>query len=341
MSAGGMYWRETVRRALGAIGMRAARLLSIQMLLETRGQLNARQLADACEVSIRTLHRDVDHLAAAGVPIVAERGRSGGFRLLDGWNTRLTGLTPSEAQAVFLSGLAGPAAELGLRGPMQSAQLKLLTALPVSWREDATRVQSRFHLDPVDWYREPDPVPFLAAVAEAVWSDRQLSIRYQSWKGVGDRVVGPLGLVLKAGSWYFVGTAAEGVRTYRIAGLRAATALPARVRRPKGFDLAREWAQSVARFENSVYTGVARLRCTAAGLAGLRQLNAATARAVTAATSVSGSDETYSVSVPIESIDHATAQLLALAPDVTVIEPKALRAAIVRRLRRICRAYSR
>jgi predicted DNA-binding transcriptional regulator YafY len=319
--------------------MRAARLLSIQMLLETRGQLSARQLADACEVSIRTLHRDVDHLAAAGVPIVAERGRSGGFRLLEGWNTRLTGLTPSEAQAVFLSGLAGPAADLGLRGPMQSAQLKLLTALPVSWREDATRVQSRFHLDPVDWYREPDPVPYLAAVAEAVWGDRQLSIRYQSWRGVGDRVVSPLGLVLKAGSWYFIGTAANGLRTYRIAGLRAAAALPARVKRPKGFDLAREWAHSVARFEKSVYTGVARVRCTSDGLAALRLLNAATARAVTAATRASSTDETFSVSVPIESIEHATGQLLALAPAVTVIEPQALRSSIVRRLRSISRAY--
>jgi len=137
--------------------MRASRLLTIQMLLQTRGRLSARALAQALEVSVRTLYRDVDQLSAAGVPVIAQRGRDGGFELLDGWKTTLTGLTPSESQAVFLSGLAGPAAQLGLGDAVGSAQLKLLAALPAAWRDDAQRVAARLHLDPVDWYREAEP----------------------------------------------------------------------------------------------------------------------------------------------------------------------------------------
>lgn len=178
--------------------MRASRLLSLQMLLETRGTMSARALADALEVSVRTLHRDVDQLSAAGVPIYAERGRHGGFRLMEGWRTSLTGLTPSEAQAVFLSGLAGPAADLGLAHDVQGAQLKLLSALPASWRQQAQRVATRLHLDPIDWYREAEPVPHLATVATAVWDERQLRLRYDSWKKVATRTVEPLGLDRKS-----------------------------------------------------------------------------------------------------------------------------------------------
>jgi predicted DNA-binding transcriptional regulator YafY len=319
--------------------MRASRLLSIQMLLETRGRMSARALADMLEVSVRTLYRDVDQLSAAGVPIYAERGRSGGFRLLEGWKTTLTGFTPGEAQAVFLSGLAGPAADLGLGRQVQDAQLKLLAALPAPWRDEAQRVSSRFHLDPVEWYREAEPVPQLATVSAAVWNERQLAMRYESWKDTVQRVVSPLGLVLKAGAWYLVAAAGDEPRTYRISNIRDAEVLEGRARRPRKFELAAYWRESLQRFETELYTGHAVVLATPAGLKALRYVSSAVAKAVAGAPPSRREDGRTKVKIPIETAEHATGQFLRLAPAVEVLEPPALRRAVLQRLRETCSLY--
>ncbi len=332
--------------------MRASRLLSLQMLLETRGRMSAQALSEALEVSVRTLYRDVDQLSAAGVPIYAERGRHGGFALLPGWKTTLTGLTPSEAQAVFLSGLPGPAQDLGLGGDVEGARLKLLAALPAGWRDDAQRVSTRLHLDPVDWYRESEPTPHLTTVAAAVWNGHQIRMRYESWADTVERTVSPLGLVLKAGVWYLValpvasagaaaapGTAKGGPRTYRVSNIRTATALATPVRRPARFDLPGYWAASIQRFESEIYTGHAQVLATPAGLQGLRALSSAVARAVAAAPPSRRNDGRVAVSMPIESVDHACGQLMRLSPHVEVLRPAALRRALVQRLRATARLY--
>lgn len=326
--------------------MRASRLLSLQMLLETRGRMSAPALADALEISVRTLYRDVDQLSAAGVPIYAERGRNGGFALLPGWKTTLTGLTPSEAQAVFLSGLPGPAQDLGLGGDVEGARLKLVAALPAAWREDAQRVSTRLHLDPVDWYRESEPTPHLPTVAAAVWNGHQIRMRYESWADTVERTVSPLGLVLKAGVWYLVATPAEVVsgagreaRTYRVSNILAAAPLAAPVRRPARFDLAGYWAQSIQRFESGIYTGEAALLATPAGLQGLRALSSAVARAVATAPPSRRKDGRVPVTIPIESVEHACGQLMRLSPQVEVLRPVALRRALVERMRATARLY--
>jgi predicted DNA-binding transcriptional regulator YafY len=318
--------------------MRASRLLSIQMLLETRGRMSATSLADALQVSVRTLHRDIDELSAAGVPVYAERGRSGGFALLPGWKTTLTGLTPSEAEAVFLSGLAGPAADLGLRQQVESAQLKLMAALPPQWRGSANRIQSRFHLDPIDWYREADPLPHLSSVASAVWDEKQLQMGYESWTRSARHVVHPLGLVLKAGVWYLVATRLDKVRTFRVSNIHDAAVMDAAVVRPKKFDLAAYWRESVKRFETELYTGTAEVAATAQGLAELRRIGAALARAVQGL-SDPAEGERVRVRMPIESIDHATGQLLRLAPHVVAVAPRELCDAIRGRIDAAARLY--
>src|SRR5271154_5204620 len=141
--------------------MLASRLLSILMLLQTRGQVSASELAREFEVSARTIHRDIDQLSAAGIPVYAERGRSGGFALVDGYRTKLTGLTQPEAETLFLAGLPGPVAQLGLSDVLTAARLKLMAALPANLQPGAQRIASRFHLDPVAWFRGQDPLPSL------------------------------------------------------------------------------------------------------------------------------------------------------------------------------------
>jgi len=320
--------------------MRASRLLSIQMLLETRGRMSAPALASALGVSVRTLHRDIDELTSAGVPVYAERGRAGGFALLPGWKTTLTGLTPAEAEAVFLSGLGGPASDLGLGAQVESAQLKLMAALPAPWRGQARRVSSRFHLDPVEWYREADPVPFLPLAASAVWDEKQLSISYESWQQTGRRTVHPLGLVLKAGIWYLVAAREGKPRTWRVSSILDALLLDKPVARPKDFDLAAYWRDSVRRFEVGLYSGEAVIAATARGLAELRRINAALAQAVARAGAPPAAGARVQLRIPIESVDHAAGQLLRLAPEVEALQPAALRQAIRARATALARLYA-
>jgi predicted DNA-binding transcriptional regulator YafY len=319
--------------------MRASRLLSIQMLLDTRGRMSARALADALQVSVRTLYRDIDELTAAGVPVYAERGRAGGFQLLPGWKTQLTGLTPAEAQAVFLSGLAGPAADLGLGEQVAQAQLKLLAALPAAWRDDASRVSARLHLDPVDWYREALPLPHLPTVAAAVWDGRRLAVEYESWTRTSRRELDPLGLVLKAGIWYLVAAAEGEPRTWRVASILRAQRLDAPVRRPRRFELAAYWRESVRRFEAGLMQGEATVLATAAGLQGLASLGSAVAARVAAAPRPAEAGARTRMRIPIESVPQAAGQLLRFAPEVEVVAPAALRRATVERLRRIVALY--
>lgn len=319
--------------------MRASRLLSIQMLLQTRGRMPAHALASLLEVSVRTLYRDVDELSAAGVPIYAERGRAGGFQLREGWKTSLTGLTPSESQAVFLTGLAGPAAQLGLGPQVQSARLKLLAALPAEGRDDSQRISQRLHLDPVDWYREAEPVPHLGTVAQAVWQGQLLTMRYESWHSTQQRTVGPLGLVLKAGTWYVVALLRGQPRTFRVAQVQQASLLPTPVQRPPGFDLAAHWQASILAFERGRHPGQATVLATAEGLRGLRQINSALALAVASARPSDRPDGRVAVQLPIESVDHAAAQLMALSSDVEVITPVALRRALLQRLEQMAALY--
>ena len=229
--------------------MRASRLLSILILLQMRGRLSAETLAQEFEVSVRTIYRDIDQLSAAGVPVYAERGRAGGFALLDGYRTRLTGFTPAEADALLLVGVGGAAGDLGIGAEAAAAQLKLLASLPPDSGASAQRVASRFHLDPINWYSRAESIEILPALAAAVWSEQRIRIRYESWTDIVSRDVDPLGLVLKAGIWYLVAAVKRQPRTYRVSNIRELERLGAQAKRPARFDLGRYWTAWAKDFE--------------------------------------------------------------------------------------------
>ncbi len=310
--------------------MRASRLLNILMLLQTRGRLSAPTLARELQVSLRTVYRDVDQLSAAGVPIWAETGRTGGICLREGWRTQLTGLTAPEAQAVFMAGLPGPAAELGLGEAMATAQLKLLATLPPDARGDAQQVAQRFHLDPVDWFRSAAPPPNLQAVAHAVWQGRRVTMRYESWAAVSQRIVEPLGLVLKAGTWYLAAQAKgrSEVRAYRLSAIETLQVLDETFDAPPRFELSTWWRESTARFESGVYTAHADLQVTEAGFQALCRFSPAVAAAAHDSAQPCWPEGWVRLTVPIESIAHAARELLRLGAEVQVLSPAGLRLAL-------------
>src|SRR6266851_4179215 len=245
--------------------MRASRLLSILMTLQARGRVSAQVLADECEVSLRTIYRDIDALSASGVPVYSDRGSAGGYRLLEGYRTRLNGLSLEEARSLFFAGLTGPAAALGLGPVMAAAQLKLTAALPIEIRSAAERTRACFHLDAPGWFHGKELPVNLQEIALAVWNQHLIEIRYRSWKAEMRRRVAPLGLVLKSGAWYLVGLVDDSARTYRIARVREVNVLDDTFERPLDFDLEAYWTQSTERLENKLHQNRAIVRLSPIG----------------------------------------------------------------------------
>jgi predicted DNA-binding transcriptional regulator YafY len=307
--------------------MRATRLVSLLLLLQTRGQLTAAELAGMLETSVRTVHRDMESLAAAGVPVEALRGPSGGYRLAGGYRTRLTGMTADEAEALFAAGMPGPAAELGLGGELAAARLKLLAALPSELQERATRASRLFHLDTRGWFRNEDRVPHLPALASAVWSGCRVRIRYREGPRVVQRTVDPLGLVLKGGAWYLIARRSAGMRVYRVSRVAAVRALDDSFERPAGFELTAFWDEWSRAFEQSRARVDVRVRVSEdvrRYLPGEQRIQ-----------------EDGSVVVAFENLGAAYRELLRFGVDVEVIAPLELRDRVAETGRELASLYAR
>ncbi|HEV2706310.1 MAG TPA: YafY family protein [Pyrinomonadaceae bacterium] len=231
--------------------MRADRLLSIVLLLQARRQLTARELAAQLEVSERTIHRDMEALSAAGIPVVAERGAGGGWSLLGQYRTNLTGLSEAEARSLFVIKPTRLLADLNLEKASEGALLKLLAALPAVYREGAEYARRRIHVDVTGWTRPEEAAPLLHVLQEAVWQERRVRMTYLRGEcGASERVVDPLGLVAKGSVWYLVAGVDKDVRSYRVSGVVAAELLDEPCVRPENFDLAAFWEQSSEKFRS-------------------------------------------------------------------------------------------
>lgn len=323
--------------------MRASRLLSLLLLLQSRGRMTAQQLADELEVSVRTVYRDVEALSASGVPLYGDAGHAGGYQLLDGYRTRLTGLTAAEAEALFLAGLPGPAAELGLGSVLTAATLKLRASLPASLRDQAGRLTERFYLDAPGWYSRAEEAPYLTAVTSAVWDRQVIQVTYRRWKEPTEvtRRLEPHGLVLKAGTWYVVARCNAVMRTYRVDQIVAAAPCGSVFTPEPGFDLAGYWHSYLTEFRRHLYTGHAVIRLSSDGVRRMRHLLSAAAVTAVETAGTADADDWVRARVPIESPDHALAEFLRLGADIEILEPAELRERAATTVRAMAAVYDR
>ncbi|WP_435865725.1 helix-turn-helix transcriptional regulator [Streptomyces virginiae] len=277
------------------------------------------------------------------MPVCAEPGRGGGYRLLDGYRTRLTGMSEGEARALLFAGLPGAAADLGLAAEVTAARLKLLAALPAGLRDEAARTAAVFHVDAPGWYRDPDRTPHLPVFVDATLTQRVVEARYRRWRAPQEvsRRLRPYGLVLKSGVWYVVAATESGTAaTYRVAQVLDAVPAEERFERPRDFDLGAYWAAYLEDFRARRYTGTATVRLSPRGRRRLPDNVAPeVVRAVDATATAVGGDGWVEAVVPTESTAHACSELLRLGADVEVVAPAELRRAMAETVGTLARAY--
>lgn len=284
------------------------------------------ELARELEVSERTVTRDALALSEAGVPVYADRGRSGGYRLIGGYRTRLTGLGRDEAEALFLSGLPGALRDMGLQDAASAARLKVSAALLPSLQDAPHSAAQRFHLDAPGWYQEPRTPELLPVIAEAVWADRRIRASYRRRDTEVERELEPYGLVLKAGVWYLCARAEGTFRVYRIDRFSAAEADGEVFARDEGFDLPGFWAERAAEFARSILRAEVVVRVTEAGTERLPYVtDRAAAEEALASAPPPDARGRVTLTLPVESLDVAYSQLLTLGAEAEVLSPSTLR----------------
>jgi predicted DNA-binding transcriptional regulator YafY len=302
--------------------VKADRLLSTLLLLQAHGRLTARELARRLEVSLRTVHRDMDALSAAGVPVFALRGSRGGWQLDEDWRTRVPGLDESELRALLM---AQPrvVGDPRLAAAAERALGKLVAALPASLRERAHSIRQRLYVDTTGWRGAPDDLSALEVVQEGVSRDRKLAIRYRrADRERVERTIDPLGLVAKGSTWYLVARSADGLRTYRVSRIEEARLLEQPAQRPAGFDLAEYWRTSTEELRKGWTRYRATLRLEPRAAASLRMWRSAEPDAAGA-----GADPEGWVTLRLQFDDEEQACFVVLGHGsrAEVIEPAELR----------------
>ena len=309
--------------------MRADRLLQLILLLQTRGRMPAWRLAQELEVSERTVYRDIASLSTAGIPVYGEAGPQGGFSLVDSYRTSLTGLSASEAQALFMLNVPEPLRLLGLDEALKTALLKLSAALPAARQADEEHVRRRFYLDTAWWQAAStgqNAAPHLHTVHQAVWQDRCLQVRLRRWSVEVEQVLQPYGLVAKAGDWYLVYAGQGRLRVERVAEFLDARLLEQTFQRSMDFDLPAFWQAWCARQE-SLRTGYRVLLRVRSDF--VPALAARLGPHVGERLQPPQSDGSRMLEWEFASLEAARGRLLAMGHGVEVLEPLALRRSLL------------
>lgn len=306
--------------------MRADRLVSLLMLLQTRPRWTAGELSRRLDVSECTIYRDLDALSGSGVPVLATRGPNGGVTLVEGWRTQLTGLTRTEVHALAAVGAPGALEDLGLSAPLRSGLVKLAASLPSLQQSVIEYARQRLHVDASPWFStEREAVPHLSVLRDAVWQNRRVRLGYRDFDGRRTkRDVEPYGLVIKADRWYLVAGTERGPSAFRGARIEGARILPTTFERPARFDLASFWKEWCAQFAERRARYEVTLRITPEGEEALRHIRPPADQA--RLTEVRPSrDGTKKVTLDFERETIALSQLCSMGRAVEVLTPEALR----------------
>ncbi|WUW23310.1 WYL domain-containing protein [Streptomyces sp. NBC_01463] len=300
--------------------MRADRLVALLLFLQVRGRVTVAQVAAELDVAERTARRDLEALAAAGIPVYSQRGRGGGWSLVGGARTDLTGLTADESRALFL--LAGPSSA---SPELRTALRKLVRALPTPLRPGAEAAVRAGVADATDWSRTAVTAdePQLGALQRAVVDGVQVRMGYATpGRPAGERTVHPLGIASKAGVSYLVAGTESGLRAFRLSRVTSVAATGEPVVRPDGFDLATAWRSLAAVMEDRMYAVTVRGRAEAGAEGVLQRLFGARLRIIGPAVA----DGWLGIEVDGPSAEVLAAQLAGLGSRVEILEPAAARA---------------
>ncbi|EPG66166.1 helix-turn-helix transcriptional regulator [Leptospira wolffii] len=314
--------------------MRADRLLNILLHLQAKGKTTAKELSKKLEISERTVHRDMEALSAAGVPIFAERGIGGGWSLSDGYRTNLTGFKKEEVLSLFLLQSSRVLEDLGKKKDFDSAFIKLLAALPPAYKKDAETARQRIHIDGAGWNRAIRDLPLLPVLQDAVWEERKLKIVYEKDGKQESRLLEPLGLVAKDTIWYLVARRSREMRVYRISRIIEAKITEERFERPKKFDLAKYWEEWLVEFRSRLPQYLAKIRIKEEDAVKIKNLPYAKIK------NVSPPRKGFVIyELDLEAKEWALGMMLYLGEAGVVLEPQELKDAVLKKTRAILQAY--
>jgi predicted DNA-binding transcriptional regulator YafY len=305
--------------------MRADRLVAIMMLLQARGRMTTAALADELEVSRRTILRDIEALSTSGVLVFAEGGHGGGVALDEGYRTSLTGLKEAEVRALFISAGDGLLQQLGLADDAQAAQRKLEAALPSSQHDALAHMRQRVHIDTLWWWHESEAPPFWNDLQTAVYSDREIRIRYEKYNGdMSERTVEPYSLVAKAGAWYLLAKHGDAIKTYRVARIQSLRVLDSTFIRAADFDLGAHWSSHLDAFKREFAVFAFTIKIHPERQPYMRWMMPGRSRLV----HTDPDSGWLSYDCDTSGMDQALMMVFGLGDDVEILEPQSLRAAM-------------
>ncbi len=298
--------------------------------------MTSRELANKLEVSERTIFRDMEALSTSGIPVYAERGSGGGWLLSEGYRTNLTGMKAEEILSLLLTNPSNLLDDLGIKDHFDAAFQKLLAASPAAIKINAEMVRQRILVDGAGWHQSKESFEHLSTVQEAVWEERQLSIKYRRDEETVERIVNPLGIVAKRNVWYLIAESSGDMRTYRISRLTDATTLEERFERPDDFDLEQYWEQSTQQFKKNLPRYPARLRLHQKLHSRIGQERYAK---ILCTEEASDASEWSELDIEFQTLNSACEIILSYGSLVEVLAPEELRVKVVSEVRATAAIY--